>query len=72
MTEREKLIDELSKTIMVEIALSGQVDVEKIADFIEADRKRIVAPLVKHLEGPIDDNAKCEAIDETLRLAGAG
>ena len=68
-TEREQLIDKLSKTVMVDIALSGEVDVEKIADFIIKDRKRIVEPLVKHYSFP-DAKTFRKAVVETLKNAG--
>lgn len=76
MTEREKLAVKLMEVYWYEDMTDNPAGVTthalRLADWVLADRKRIVGPLVKHLKGPIDDNAMCEAIDKTLRLAGAG
>lgn len=81
MNEREKLIKELNKTCLVYVPGNGsRYSDEKLADFIIADRKRIVEPLVEFKErthklfgisGWIRvDNLIRKAIDETLKNAG--
>ena len=66
MTERENLI----KVLRHKSGSDKQLHIEDVADFILADRKRIVEPLVKVMLGRIDDNATFDAIQETLKLAG--
>lgn len=72
-SEREILIDELRKC---EVESEGN-PMNWIADFILADRRRIVAPLVKaetHIlrfqtQEPGANIRRKEAIDEALKLA---
>ena len=69
MTERKKLIEELE--FMTKD--SGDTCFECIADFILADRKRIVKPLVKFKnKGYSGGTFANNAIDQTLKLAGYG
>lgn len=80
MTEREKLIEDLKEICKVEKLDKDGLPYEdyewaedKIADFILADRKRIVHPLIKWKK-EMNSTGKWpdpyEAIDETLKLAG--
>lgn len=75
--DRKSLLDRMSKGFMVDIACSGVVDVEKIADFILADRKavleRVKKPLVdiKHedqtrTDGWVTDYQLWQAVDKAL------
>ncbi len=70
--EREKLIEYLDIHCVDE---SGELKAWHIADFIIADRKRIVDPLVKVSDADedceyVNDIKLWEAIDETLKRAG--
>lgn len=71
-TEREKLIERIEEEIMP--VQMGNPRAWHIADFILADRKRIVEPLVKYYENdrePDYDGAIAQdAIDEAIKLAG--
>lgn len=72
MTAKERLVNELK-----EIKYKYDMETEDIADFILADRARIVAPLVKfktkypELYTGFGEEA-VNNIDETLKLAGGG
>ena len=68
MNEREKLIEELQKDAarFNEPYLYGHV-----ADFIIADRKRIVEPLVIIKKSDLYLASAEKPINETLKLAGA-
>lgn len=75
MTEREKLVKELGN-FCIHSNDSGDIyDIEKIADFILEDRKKVVEPLVKYKTGK---NTKAsedllnliDGITETLKNAG--
>lgn len=65
--EREKLIEELEK--LADKDTPVYVHVIDIADFILADRKRIVEPLLKS-EPQMAHSRTIEAIRETLKRAG--
>lgn len=74
-TEREKLIEEL-RNMNNPLAASGFIltTEERLADFILAERKRIVEPLV-HLgqikEQPLPRyETLCQAIEATINNAG--
>ena len=69
-SERDKLIEELQKE---RDRTGGFYTLEDIADFVLADRKRIVDPLNNHLTY-FDDchycNKMADAINKTLTNAG--
>jgi hypothetical protein len=68
MTSREDLINELTDKFNFEFHFV----VEDIADWIIADRARIVEPLVKWKQADpyTVTRVPLKAIDETLKLAG--
>jgi hypothetical protein len=78
MTQRDELIKELIEKYIPESVKGKNMVADCIADFIIADRKRIVEPLktTKELisQSINSHNKQCvlsfNAIDETLRLAG--
>lgn len=61
MSEREKIIEELGKL--------SPWSLDKLSNFILANRRRIVEPLV-NFRGCYPSNAAMRAIDETLKNAG--
>lgn len=68
-TERERLTKEIAKRFPW-LPIHGE---DRIADFVIADRKSIVAPLVNHKKlwcGNWSEYTAGQAIDETLKLAG--
>ncbi len=69
--EREKLLEKLQ---LLNIKNGGLISLSVLADFILADRKRIVEPLVKHKEIQSRDEWRESdvniAIDESLKNAG--
>lgn len=74
VSEREKLIQELDIKFG-HIFLTCTTHDEMLADFILADRKRIVEPLVKYkllIELKLVTNKRFvdESIDKTIKIAG--
>ena len=68
MTEREELATEVS--IKLGIGDNNLLGM-KIADFILADRRRVVKPLVKRMKiNRFDNELTWDAIDQTLANAG--
>jgi len=76
LSERERLIEHLDTHCIDQY---GELQTWKVANFILADRARIVEPLLKALKKA--DNEDCafgqcdiyeEAIDETLKRANGG
>lgn len=81
MTAKQRLVKELGKfkkEINSAVYIGEYTDLDKIANFILSDRRRIVEPLVKYREilnnpdEPMNGLTFNEAIDETLKLAGVG
>lgn len=73
MSERDILADKIEQEIMP--LNMGNPNAHNIADFILADRKRIVEPLVnfKPTGNDVDDvNRIAKAIEKTVRLADGG
>lgn len=77
-TEREKIIEHFKKALLTsEKGYLYAIDLDIISDFILADRKRIVEPLVK-IKDPYSDRGwsilfdrnMTKSIDETLKNAG--
>ena len=76
-TERERLIKELDKLEYSNGDPTGfaDCDIELMADFILADRRRVLEPIITHKEqrrsgyGLTTHTVAC-AIDTTLKLAG--
>lgn len=71
MDERNKLIKELNK-FGFDDTLNCCVDVKDIADFILADRRRILMPLIewKNSEFYEDGEYIKDIIEETFKLSG--
>lgn len=71
MNAREDIIRQLQEIAPYSLkGITGDKAAEIVADFIIADRKRIVEPLVKLKECYITNHETKEAIDETKKRAG--
>lgn len=66
MTQREELIDRITQILAHR---EPEYFIEDLADFILADRARIIAPLVKAKNNKLEPYV-WDAIDEVLKLAG--
>lgn len=66
--------EELVKELKIRLPFVGNSDIDQICKFIEADRARIVEPLVRCKDYMQNQNNLWptyeSAIDETLKLAG--
>ncbi len=71
MTAKEKLVEELKDKIAYkDEPINGATDIYLVADFILADRKRIVEPLVK-CESNLLSNQYYGKSDDGLSLCNA-